>query len=65
MMIRRRASRVRRTDPCPRVGQVKEIRGLELAKRIEWDPCHLVWQVNKISLAVEKHAGLNAYRIAL
>src|SRR5258708_2760774 len=36
-------------DPCPLVGQVNEIRGLELAHQLEWDPCHLVWRVNEIS----------------
>src|SRR5207302_1029983 len=38
----------RTTDPCPLVGQVKEIRELESARYVEQDPCHLVWQVNKI-----------------
>jgi hypothetical protein len=42
-----------RLDPCPLVGRVSEIGGLELAHRFEMDPCHLVWQVNEIFEATE------------
>jgi hypothetical protein len=42
-----------RLDPCPLVGQVSEIRGLELSHQLELDPCHLVWRVNEIIEATE------------
>jgi hypothetical protein len=54
-----------RFDPFPLVGQVSEIRRLELAHKLERDPCHLVWQVNQIRQWSRKTRDLLRKLVAL